>query len=40
MDMYESQESRAMWVNEYGDYFKCINGVRQGGVVSPLMLTV
>ncbi len=40
MDMYEKQESRAMWDNEYGDFFKCINGVRQGGVVSPLMFTV
>ncbi len=40
MDLYERQESRAMWDNEYGDYFKCINCVRQGGVVSPLMFTV
>ncbi len=40
MDMYERQESRVMWDNEYGDYFKCINGVRQGGVVSPLMFAV
>ncbi len=40
MDLYERQESGDMWDNEYGDYFKCINGVRQGGVVSPLMFTV
>ncbi len=40
MDVYERQESRAMWDNEYGDYFKCINGARHGGVVSPLMFTV
>ncbi len=40
MDLYERQESRAMCDNEYGDYFKCINGVRQDGVVSQLMFTV
>ncbi len=40
MDLYERQESRAMWDNEYGDYFNCINGFRQGGVVSPLIFTV
>ncbi len=40
MDMHERQESRAMWDNEYGDYFKCINVVHQGGVVSPLMFTI
>ncbi len=32
MDMNERQESRDMWDNEYGHYFKCINGVRHGGV--------
>ncbi len=32
IDLYERQESRAMWNNEYGDYFKCIHGVRQSGV--------
>ncbi len=40
MDMYDRQESRAMWDNKYGHYFKCINGVHQGGVVSPLMFNV
>ncbi len=40
MDMYERQQSRAMWDNEYGDFFKCTNGVCQGGVVSPLMFIV
>ncbi len=39
IDMYERQESRASWENMYGDYFGCINGVRQGGVISPLMFT-
>ncbi len=29
MDMYERQNSRASWENEYSDYFGCINGVRQ-----------
>ncbi len=40
MDLYERQESRAMWNNEYGDDFNNINGVHQGGVVSQLMFTV
>ncbi len=30
-------ESRAVWDTKYGNYFKCINGVCQCGVVSPIM---
>ncbi len=40
IDVYERLESRAMWDNEYGDYFKCINVVLQGRVVSPLMFNI
>ncbi len=40
MDMYERQERRASWENMYADYFGCINGVRQGGVISPLMFNI
>ncbi len=40
MDMYHRQKSRTCWDNIYGDYFESINGVRQGGVASPLMFTV
>ncbi len=39
MDTYERQASRASWENEYGDYFGGINGVHQGGLISPLMFT-
>ncbi len=40
MDMYECQESRVVSNNEYGEYFTSTNGVRQGGITSPLMFTV
>ncbi len=40
MDMYERQESRVVWNNEYGEYFTSMNGVCQGGIISPLMFTV
>ncbi len=38
--MYEHQESRVVWNNEYGEYFTSTNGVRQGGIISPLMFTM
>ncbi len=28
------------WNSTYGDYFKCSNGVRQGGVASPVLYTI
>ncbi len=40
MDMYECQESRVVWNNEYGEYFTSTNGVYQRGIISPLMFTV
>lgn len=40
LDMYQRQMSRAAWDGEYDQYFTCVNGVRQGGVISPLMFTV
>ncbi len=40
MDMYENQESCVTWNGTYGDYFKCSNGVRQGGVASPVLFTI
>ncbi len=39
MDMYERQESRASWENDYGDYIGYINAGHQGGAISPLMFT-
>ncbi len=38
--MYERQESRVVWNNEYGEYFTSTNGAHQGGIISPLMFTV
>ncbi len=40
MDMYENQESHVTWNGTYGDYFKCSNGVQQGGVTSPVLFTI
>ncbi len=40
MDMYECQESRVVWNNEYGEYFTSTNGVHQEGIISPLMFTL
>ncbi len=40
MDMYENQESRVTWNGTYRDYFKCSNGVRQGGVASLVLFTI
>ncbi len=40
MDMYENRESRITWNGTYGDYFKCSNGVRQGGIASPVLFTI
>ncbi len=35
-----SKERRASWENMYGEYFGCINGLCQGGGISPLMFTI
>ncbi len=40
IDMYKRQKSRTSWNNVTGEYFNSINGVRQGGVVSPLMFSL
>ena len=40
MNMYQYQNSRTVWNGEYSDYFTCQNGVRQGGVASPLFYTL
>ncbi len=38
--MYGRQSSRTMWDNCYSEYFVAENGVRQGGVASPMLFTV
>ncbi len=40
MDKYDRLESRASCENEYGEYFVCNDGVRQGGGLSPMMFTI
>lgn len=40
IDLYERQKSRCEWDGEFSPYFTCTNGVRQGGIASPLMFTV
>ncbi len=38
--MYIRQQSRTVCEGQYSNYFSSVNGVRQGGVASPMMLTV
>ncbi len=40
IDMYIRQQSRTLWEGQYSNYFSSENGVRQGGVASPVMFTV
>ena len=35
--MYTNQSCSVKWDNEQSDYFKISNGVKQGGVISPLL---
>ncbi len=38
--MYIRQQSRAVWEGQYSNYFSSVNGVKQGGVASPVMFIV
>ena len=40
IDMYESQRSRCKYFDEVGEYYGIVNGVRQGGVASPILFIV
>ena len=40
VDMYSRSKSRVVWDGVKSQYFECNNGVRQGGVASPLLFTV
>ena len=40
MDMYSRQSTRATWDSMYSKYFGSRNGVRQGGVASPVLFTI
>ena len=40
IDMYQRQRVRTIWNGEVSDFFSSSNGVRQGGVLSPILFTV
>ena len=37
---YENQATRTQWLDETSQYFNSLNGIRQGGVASPILFTV
>ena len=37
--MYTNQSCSVKWDNEHSDYIKILNGVKQGGVISPLLFS-
>ena len=39
LDMYQRQRVRTMWGGEVSECFSSLNGVRQGGVLSPILFT-
>ena len=40
MEMYEKQSMAVQWNNEYSDSFGVSNGVKQGGVLSPILFCI
>ena len=40
MSLYSNQKVCTSWQNGNSSYFTCVNGVKQGGVLSPLLFTV
>ncbi len=40
LDMYEKQKVRTVWKQCHSPYFSIVNGIRQGGVISPLLFTI
>ena len=40
MEMYEKQSMAVRWNNEYSDSFGVSNGVKQGGVLSPILVCI
>ena len=40
MKIYEEQQMRIRWNNSISDYFTISNGVKQGGVLSPVLLSL
>ena len=40
MKIYEEQNMRIRWNNTVTDYFTISNGVKQGGVLSPILFSL
>ena len=40
LNMYTNQTLRVKWANEFSDEFSVSNGVKQGGVISPILFCV
>ena len=38
--MYKNQVTRTVWQSEHSEYFSTSNGIRQGGVASPVLFTL
>ncbi len=40
LDMYEKQCMRTMWKEEFSELFTTTNGIRQGGLISPVLFCI
>ena len=40
LDIYEKQKVRTTWEGCHSEYFTVSNGIRQGGIMSPLLYTI
>ena len=40
LNIYKNQKLRLKWNGAYSDYFSVMNGVKQGGVISPCLFCV
>lgn len=38
--LYTTSEVRVLWAGLYSDYFSALNGVKQGGVISPILFCI
>ena len=40
LNIYTNQKLTVKWKSTYSDFFKCNNGVKQGGVISPILFCI
>ena len=40
LDMYQRQKLRTVWRGEHSGHFETVNGIRQGGVISPVLFCI